>query len=336
MQREKNSARQTAGAMVMALSSLIGIQSADAQAAATGPGQAFPAKPIRIVVPFAPGGPNDILARTVGQKMSETWGQQVIVDNRPGGGTVIGTQFVAKAPADGYTMLMVATSMAVNPSLRSRLPYDTMNDFMPVTLLIFSPNVLVTHPSVPVKSVKDLIALAKARPGQISYASGGTGAATHLAAELLAMEGKVRMIHVPYKGASPATMDLLSGEVSWMFGTILPTIPHIKAGKLRAIAVSSPKRAPVLPDVPAVAETLPGFDATSWYGLFAPAGTPKDVIAKLHAENARIINLQEIRERLIAEGAIPAALGPEAFGSHFRREVDKWAKVVKTAGIKPD
>jgi tripartite-type tricarboxylate transporter receptor subunit TctC len=298
--------------------------------------QNFPAKPLRIVVPFAPGGPNDILARTVGQKMTENWGQQVIVDNRPGAGTVIGTQLVARAPADGYTLLMVATSMAVNPSLRAKLPYDTMNDFTPVTLLIFSPNVLVTHPSVPVASVKDLIALARSRPGQISYASGGTGAATHLAGELLAMEGRVKMIHVPYKGAAPATVDLLSGQVSWMFGTILPTIPHIKAAKLRAIAVTSPKRTAVLPDVPAVAETLAGFDATSWYGLFAPAGTPKDVIARLHAENARIINLPEIRERLLAEGAAPAALGPDEFAAHFRREVEKWGKVVRTAGIKPE
>lgn len=298
--------------------------------------QTYPAKPIRIVVPFAPGGPNDILARMVGQKLTESWGQQVIVDNRPGGGTVIGTQFAARAPADGYTLLMVATSMAVNPSLRARLPYDTMNDFTPVTLLIFSPNVLVAHPSVPVRSVKDLIALAKARPAQIFYASGGTGAATHLAGELLAMEGKVKMIHVPYKGAAPATVDLLSGQVSFMFGTILPTIPHIKAAKLRAIAVTSPKRTAVLPDVPTVAETLAGFDATSWYGLFAPAGTPKDVIARLHAENARIINLPEIRERLLAEGAAPAALGPEEFAAHFRREIEKWAKVVNAAGIKPD
>lgn len=296
--------------------------------------QTYPVKPIRIVVPFTPGGPNDILARTVGQKMTGSWGQQVIVDNRPGGGTVIGTQFVARAPADGYTLLMVATSMAVNPSLRAKLPYDTMNDFTPVTLLIFSPNVLVTHPSVPVRSVKELIALAKAHPGQISYASGGTGAATHLAGELLAMEGKVKMIHVPYKGAAPATVDLLSGQVSFMFGTILPTIPHIKAAKLRAIAVTSPERAAVLPGVPTVAETLAGFDATSWYGLFAPAGTPQDVIAKLHAESARIINSPEIRERLLAEGAVPAALGPREFAVHFRREVEKWGKVVKAAGIR--
>ncbi|MFN7088188.1 MAG: tripartite tricarboxylate transporter substrate-binding protein, partial [Burkholderiales bacterium] len=212
----------------MALSSFVGMPLADAQN--------YPVKPIRIVVPFTPGGPNDILARTVGQKLTERWGQQVIVDNRPGGGTVIGTQSVARAPADGYTLLMVATSMAVNPSLRARLPYDTMNDFTPVTLLVFSPNVLVTHPSVPARSVQELVALAKARPGQLSYASGGTGAATHLAGELLAMESKVKMVHVPYKGAAPATVDLLSGQVSFMFGTILPTMPHIKSAKLRAIA----------------------------------------------------------------------------------------------------
>lgn len=298
--------------------------------------QNFPVKPLRIVVPFAPGGPNDILARMMGQKLTESWGQQVIVENRPGGGTVIGTEAVARSAPDGYTLLMVSTSHAVNPSLKLKLPYDTLKDFAPVTQLVNSPNVLVTHPSVPVRTVRDLIHLAKARPGQIAYASGGTGAATHLAGEMLKSMAQVDLIHVPYKGAGPATVDLISGEVSFMFGTILPTLPHIKSGKLRAIAVSGPKRSSILPGIPAVAETLPGFDADSWYGIFAPAGTPTSVITKLNANRVRTLRTPEIAERLGQQATEPVGRSPEQFGTLFRSSIGKWGKVIKDAGIRVD
>jgi tripartite-type tricarboxylate transporter receptor subunit TctC len=293
----------------------------------------YPNKPLRIIVPFAPNGPNDILARMVGQKLTAAWKQQVIVDNRPGGGTVIGTELAARAAPDGHTLLMVSTSTAVNPSLKKSLPYDTLKDFASVIELAASPNVLVVHPSLPVRSVRDLIRLAKARPGAINYGSGGTGAATHLAGELLCIIGGVRMTHVPYKGAGPATIDLLSGEVSWMFGTILPTLPHIKSGRLRAIGVSSAKRSDVLPDVPAIAETLPGFEATSWYGIFAPAGTPKTTIVKLNAEIARILQSPDVRDYLLRQGATPVGDTPEKFDAHFREQIAKWGKVIKQAGI---
>ena len=298
--------------------------------------QTYPTKPIRIVVPFAPGGPNDILARVLGQKLTDSWGRQVIIDNRPGGGTIIATELAARASPDGYTLLMVSTSHAVNPSLIKKLPYDTLRDFAPVVQLTSSPNVLVVNPAVPAASVRELIALARIRPGEINYASGGSGSATHLAGALLCIMGGVNMTHIPYKGAVPATVDLLSGAITWMFGTIQPTLPYIKAGRLRAIAVSGAKRAPALPDVPTVGETLRGFEAASWYGLFTAAQTPREVVMRLNRESARILDTAEMREYLQREGAEPAAGTPEEFGAHFRAEMVKWAKVIREAGIKPD
>ncbi len=296
--------------------------------------QTFPAKPIRIVVPFTPGGPNDILARMIGQRYTAVWGQQTLVDNRPGGGTVIGTDIVAKAPADGHTLLMVSTSHAANPSLMPKLPFDTLRDFVSVGQAVSSPNVLVVHPSVPARHTRELIDIAKARPGQITFASGGSGAATHLAGELLKILGGVEMTHIPDTGAGPATIDLISGQVTWMFGTILPTIPQVRAGKLRALAVSGKKRAEVLPEVPTVAEHVPGFEASSWYGVFAPAGTPAEVIAKLNQEMARALTPSEVRQRLAAEGTEVVAGNPEDFMQLFRAEAAKWARVIKQAGIR--
>lgn len=298
----------------------------------------YPVKPIRIIVPFAPGGPNDILARTLGQKLTERWGKQVIVDNRPGGGTVIATELTARASPDGYTLLMVSTAHAVNPTLLKKLPYDTVRDFAPVIRLVSSSNVLVTNPNVPVTGVRDLIALAKAKPGEINYASGGTGSATHLAGALLCIMGGVKMNHIPYKGAVPATIDLMSGAVSWMFGTIQPTLPYIRSGRLRAIgvAVGGDKRAPTLPDVPAVAATLPGFEAASWYGLFTTAGTPREVIVKLNRETARILDTPEMRDYLQREGMDAAGGTPDDFSAHFKAEIAKWGKVVREAGIKAE
>ena len=297
--------------------------------------QSYPAKPIRLVVPFTPGGPNDILARLIGHRMSETWGQQVIVDNKPGGATVIGTEYAAKSAPDGYTLLIVSPTTATNPSLMRKLPYDTLRDLAPVILLATSPNVLVVHPSLPARSVRDLLAVAKKRPGEVTFGSGGNGTSTHLAGEILALRGGVKMVHVPYKGAAPATLGVLSGEVSFQFGSILPLTPHIKAGRLRAIAVSSLARAAVLPDVPPVAETLPGFDASPFHGVVAPAGTPREVILKLNHEIARIMNLPESRERLAQEGTEVRTGTPEQFDAFFRAEIDKWAKVIRRVGLQP-
>jgi tripartite-type tricarboxylate transporter receptor subunit TctC len=296
--------------------------------------QTFPSKSIRIVVPFTPGGPNDILARLIGQRYTLAWGQQTIVDNRPGGGTVIGSDLVAKSAADGYTLLMVSTSHAANPSLMPKLPFDTLKDFTSVGQAVSSPNVLVVHPSIPVRTTRDLIAIAKARPGQITFASGGSGAATHLAGELLKIMSGVDMTHVPYKGAGPATIDLISGQVTWMFGTILPTLPHVRAGKLRALAVSGKQRAAVLPEVPTVAEHVPGFEASSWYGVFAPAGTSMEIIMKLNQEMARALTPPDVRQRLAAEGTEVVAGNPDDFTTLFRTEVAKWARVIKQSGIR--
>jgi tripartite-type tricarboxylate transporter receptor subunit TctC len=296
--------------------------------------QTFPSKPIRIVVPFTPGGPNDILARMIGQRYTAAWGQQTLVDNRPGGGTVIGTDIVAKAAPDGHTLLMVSTSHAANPNLMPKLPFDTLKDFTSVGQAVSSPNVLVVHPSIPARTTRDLIAIAKARPGQITFASGGSGAATHLAGELLKIMSGVDMTHIPYKGAGPATIDLISGQVTWMFGTILPTLPHVRAGKLRALAVSGKLRAAVLPEVPTVAEHVPGFEASSWYGVFAPAGTPMEIVTKLNQEMARALTPPEVRQRLAAEGTEVVAGRPEEFTALFRAEVAKWARVIRESGIR--
>ena len=300
-------------------------------AADSAPG--FPSRPLRMIVPFAPGGPNDQLARMVGVKLTETWGQQVVVDNRPGAGTVIGTELAVRSPADGHTMLMISLSTAVNPVMQKKLPYDTAKDLVPLINLAMSPNVLVVHPGLPANNVAALLSMAKAKPGEIIYASGGPGSTTHLAGELLANMGSVRMTHVPYKGASPATIDLLGGRVSCMFGTILPTLPHIKSGKLRAIGMSSLKRAPALPDVPAIAETLPGFEAVSFYGVGLPAGVPKPVMNKLSAGMARIITAPDTREQLRLQGADAVGDTQAEFTAFFRKQMSKWARVIKEAGL---
>ena len=297
-------------------------------------GQAYPVKPIRIIVPFAPGGSTDILARLVAQKLTEGLGQQTIVENRAGGGSVIGTEIVAKAPPDGYTLLMTSTSTVTNPSLVRKLPFDTLRDFAAVTQLVSSPNVLAVHPSLPVKSVRELIALARAKPDQITFGSGGNGTSTHLGGEILPLMAGVRMVHVPYKGAAPATVALMSGEISWQLVAILAVAPHIRSGRLRAIAVSSLQRASILPDVPPVAETLPGFEASPWTGVSAPAGTPKDVIAKLQQTIAKGYTAPETRERLAQDGNEVVVSTPEQFEVFFRAQMEKWAKVIKDAGIR--
>lgn len=298
--------------------------------------QTYPTKPLRIVVPFGAGGPNDLLSRLVGQKLTEAWGQTTIIDNRPGGGTIIGTEIAARAAPDGYTMMVAATSHATNPSRARKLPFDPLRDFSPVILLGFSPTALIVHPSMPVKSVRDLIAFGKSRPGEVTFASGGTGTAIHLAFEVLCLQSGIKMIHVPYAGQAPGILSIMRGENPWMFAGVMPTLPHIKSGRLRAIAVSSAQRAAVLPDVPTVADTLPGFEAVPWYGLFVPAGTPKDIITKLNQEIASALQAPEMRVRLAREGVEVVAGSPEQFGTFFRAEIDKWAKVIKQAKVTLD
>ncbi len=295
--------------------------------------QTYPAKPIRLVAPFAPGGSTDILARMVAQKLTEAWGQQVNVDNRAGGGSVIGTDIVAKAAPDGYTLVMTSTSTATAPSLVKKLPYDTLRDLVPVIQLVSTPNVLVVHPSLPVRGVRDLIELARARPDQIAFGSGGNGTSTHLGGEILRMMANVRMTHVPFKGGAPSVTSLMSGEVSWVFSAILPVAPLIKAGRLRAIAVSSAKPSAALPGVQPVGATLVGFDTSPWTGVAAPGATPKELIARLNQEIVRGYSAPDVRERLQREGNDVVLNTPEQFDVFFRGEMDKWAKVIKAAGI---
>jgi len=296
--------------------------------------QPYPSKPVRIVVPFAPGGPNDILARVIAQKLTEAWGQQVFVENRAGGGTVIGTEVVAKSAPDGHNLLMVSTSHTTNPTLVRKLPFDTLRDLAPVILVANSSNVLLAHPSLPARSVKELIALAKTRPDQVAYGSGGNGTSTHLSGEMLCQMGGVTMIHVPYKGAGPANIALISGQITWMFGNAIPSMPLINSGRLRALAVTGKQPIPALPGVPTVAATLPGFEANSWYGVSAQGGTPRDVITKLNQDIGRVLRTSDMRARLEAEGAEAGSGSPEEFGSFFRAEIDKWAKVIRSAGIR--
>jgi tripartite-type tricarboxylate transporter receptor subunit TctC len=298
--------------------------------------QTYPAKPIRIIVPFAPGGATDILARLVAQTLTDSLKQQVIVENRPGGGSVIGTEIVAKSPPDGYTLLMASTSTVTLPALTKKLPYDTLRDFTPLTQLVASPNLLVVHPSLPVRSVKDLIALARARPDQIAFGSGGNGTSTHLGAVILGQTAGVRMTHVPFKGANPSTIAVLSGEVAWQLSAIISTLPHVKAGKLRAIAVSSLNRSAVLPEVRPVAETLPGFEASPWTGVSVPSGVPKDIVARLHQEIQKGFNSGETRERLLRDGNEVVTSRPEEFDIFVRAQMEKWGKVIRDANIRAD
>jgi tripartite-type tricarboxylate transporter receptor subunit TctC len=309
-------------------------------AAGDAPGQApaYPSRPIRLVVPFPPGGATDILARDVAQKLTEAWGQSVVVDNRPGAGGNIGSELVAKAPPDGYTLLMgTVGTHAINASLYAKMPYDHIRDFAPVILVAGVPNVLVVNPALPVNTVAELIAYAKANPGKLNFASSGNGTSIHLSGELFKVMAGVQMTHVPYKGSAPAVADLISGQVQLMFDNLPPSLPQIKAGKLRALAVTSSTRAPALPDVPTMAEAgLPGFEASSWFGVLAPAGTPPAIVAKLNAEIARWLATPEAKERLSKQGADAAGGSPEDFVKHIAAETTKWAKVVKDSGAKVD
>jgi tripartite-type tricarboxylate transporter receptor subunit TctC len=315
--------------LVFALASALGGTSAAAQG--------YPAKPIRFVVPYPPGGSVDIAARAVGQKLTEAWGQPVVIDNRAGAGGNIGADLVAKSPADGYTLLMGAVAThAINPTLYGKLPYDPVKDFTPVALVVQVPNILVLNPSVPAQSVKELIELARAKPGTLNFGSGSTGSTGHLAGELFNTMAGVKMVHIPYKGAAPATTDLLSGQIHLMFDNLANALPNVKAGKLHALAVTTLRRSPAVPELPTVAESgLPGFDLTTWFGVMVPAGTPPDIVAKLNAEIVRGLSTKDMRERLEKMGAEPPLNNtPENFAAFIRTEAAKYAKVVKDSGAK--
>jgi len=297
----------------------------------------YPGKSIRFVVPYPPGGLTDVLARIIGQKLTETWGQPVLVENRGGGGSTIGSDIVAKSASDGYTLLMVAADLAINPSLLSKLPYDTVKDFAPVTQVAWGPQALVVHPSLPVRSVRELLAHAKSAPRPLNYASGGNGTGAHLATELFKTMAGIELVHVPYKGVGPATNDLLGGQVSLMFLQLAIARQHIVAGKLRALAVAGAKRSQAMPDLPTVAEAgVPGFDVNPWFGIVTRGESPKDIVAKLSAEIGRILRLPEVSERLSSQGAEIAANTPEQFAAFIRAEIGKWAKVVKDSGARVD
>jgi tripartite-type tricarboxylate transporter receptor subunit TctC len=299
---------------------------------------AYPARPVRFVVAFPPGGGTDIIARSIAQKLAERLAQQVVVDNRPGAGGNIGTDIVAKSAPDGYTLLMgSAGPLAINASLFATMPFDPIKDLAPVTLAASTPNVLVVHPSLKATTVSELIALAKARPGEINFASSGHGTPAHLAGELFNSMAGVKMVHVPYKGAAPALADLLGGQVQLMFSTMPPALPHVKDRKLRALAVTSAKRSPAAPELPTLDEiALPGFEANTWHGVAVPAGTPTTIIARLNREIVAILHLPDVVVRLSGQGAEPVGSTPEDFAAYIRSETLKWAKVVKESGAKAE
>jgi tripartite-type tricarboxylate transporter receptor subunit TctC len=299
--------------------------------------QTYPNRPVRIVAPFPAGGGLDLVSRALGQRLSTALGQSIIIDNRSGADGMIGTEQVAKAAPDGYTLLISSTGpMVINPALNIKMPYDTLRNFAPITLVVVQPLCLVVHPSLPVKSVKELIALAKAKPGQLNYGSGGIGNGAHLAGEIFRTITSIDIVHVPYKGAAPAVVDLLAGQVQMMLNSIPVLLPFIKSAKLRALAVGADKRMAILPEVPTMRESgIAKFDANSWYGFFAPAGTPKEIVSRLNYESAKILRSQEMRDFMSPQGAEAIGDSPEEFSAHIRSELAKWAQAVKTAGVRP-
>ena len=299
--------------------------------------QSYPNRPVRLIVPQSPGASTDLTARLIAQKLTPALGQNVIVDNRPGAGSIVGTEIVAKAVPDGYTLLVVASSITLNPTLHKNLPYDPVRDLTPITQLSAFPNILVVHPAVPVKTVKELVALAKAKPGSLNYGSSGAATGTHLSAELFKYMTGVDMVHVPYKGGGPAVQALLGGQVQLNFATIVSVLPHMRGGKLRGIAVTTARRSPAAPEIPTIAEAgVPGYDHGPWNGFLAPAKTPRAVIARLNEETARILQQPDVKSVFMNEGAEPVGNKPEEFAAIIREETAKWAKVIRAAGIKAD
>jgi len=300
--------------------------------------QPYPSKPIRFVVPYPAGGPLDTVARLLGQKVGESTKQPVVVDNKPGAGGNIGADAVAKSPPDGYTILMGAVAThAINPTLYASIPYDAAKDFIAVTQVASTPNVLVVNPAVPAGNVREFIAYAKANPGKLNFGSGSTGSAGHLAGELFKAMAGVEMTHVPYKGAAPAMNDLMGGQIQLMFDNLASSLGQVKAGRIKALAVTTAKRTPLAPDLPTIAESgLAGFDISTWFGIFVPAGTPRDVVAKLHAEFTAALAMPDVRERMLSLGAEPVGSSPAEFAAYIRAEADKYARVIKASGAKAD
>jgi tripartite-type tricarboxylate transporter receptor subunit TctC len=297
----------------------------------------YPSKPIRLVVPFTPGGSTDILARLVAKQITDSFGQQCIIDNRPGAGGTIGMEIAARAAPDGYTLVMghIGT-LAVNPALYTKLSYDPVKDFQPITLVAMIPNMMTVNPKIPVKTVKEVIALAQTKPGALNYGSGGNGSAAHLATEYFKLLTKTDITHVPYRGTAPAVTDLIAGNISLMITGVPPQLGQIKAGRLRPIAVATPKRIAMFPDIPAIGETVKGYEATQWYGILAPAAVPKAYIAKLNGAIVKALHSPEAKERLATEAAEPVGNSPEEFGRFIKSEIARWAPVVKQSGAKPD
>lgn len=297
----------------------------------------YPNKPIKLVVPYPPGGPTDIVARVVAQKLSEQLGQSIIIDNRPGAGANLGAEAVARSPADGYTLMVATTAHAINPALFSKLNYSITKDFAPISQLTAGPLVIVATPNLAANNVKELIALAKSKNGEINFASSGNGQSTHLSAELFNAMAGTKMNHIPYKGSAPALTDVMSGQADLMFDTMLSAMPFVKGGKLKAIAVTSAQRSPVAPDIPTIAESgLPGYEAIAWNGLLAPAGTPKEVVDQINAALKKVLEAPDVKQRFDAQGFAAQWGTPADFGKFVQSEVDKWAKVVKTSGAKVD
>ena len=297
----------------------------------------YPSRPVRVIVPSSPGGGTDILTRLLTPQLSERLGQQVVADNRPGAGSIIGNEIVARSPPDGYTLLMGISTLAILPSMHKKLSYDALRDLAPITQAIAAPNILVVHPSLPVKSVKELIAFAHKHPGELNFASAGLGTNPHLSMELFLSMTKLKMVHIPYKGLGPAMVDLLAGHVVVATATMLTGLPHVKSGRLRGLGITGAKRSSVLPDLPTVAEAgVPGYEVVQWYGLLAPAHTPGEIIAKLHAAMVGALQTPTVREKLMADGTEAVGNTPDEFARFIRAETDKWTKVAREAGIKPE
>lgn len=312
------------------------MRAAPAQSPSAAPAQDYPNKPIRFLVTYPPGGGNDIIARLIGLKLTDSVGQPVVVENRSGAGGTIGTAAAASAPPDGHTIVLVSTPFAMSQALYSNLSWDPVKSFAPITLVGSSPNMLVAHPSVPAKSVAELLQLAKARPGELNIASLGSATTQHLAGELLKTMGKVDMVQIPYKGSAPAMQDLIAGQVQLMFNAMPSTLPHVKSGRLRALAITARGRSPLTPELPTVAETLPGYEVTTWFGILAPAGTPPQITGRLHLEITKILQAPDIRTKLTDMGVDTIGSTPEAFAAHVKVELAKWADIIRATGVKTE
>ena len=298
--------------------------------------QSWPIKSARIIVPFQPGGGADTQARLLGKKFTESMGQSFVVDNRGGAGGLIGAEIVARAPADGYTILFTTASLAVNVTLHKKIAFDPVRDLAPVSWFSSAPLVLVVHPSMPANTVKELVALAKLHKGKLNAASNGSGTTSHLAIEMLKQHAGIQVVHIPYKGGGPAVIAMMAGEVDLRFSGALAVLPHIKSGRVRPLAVASARKSAVLPDLPTLASLYPGFDADNWYSMFVPAGTPKEIVTKLYSEVSKVLSSQEMRDAISKDGAEPVGSTPDELGAYFRREVDKYAKVIRAANVQPE